>query len=94
MALLMNLTTILTAINIILIIILLYVYIKNFKKIKSMFTFGLLIFAILFLIQNIISFYFFVTMTPYFVNMVEIYVFLFSLIQTLAFVILNWITLK
>ena len=94
MAALMNLTTILTGVNILLILSLCYVYLKNLKKAISSFTIGLLIFALLFLIQNIVSFYFFLTMMPYFVNAVELYVFIFSVLQTLAFIILNWITYK
>ena len=94
MSMLMNIATVVNGINILLVLSLLYVYLKNLVKIKSIFTIGLVIFALLFLLQNIISFYFFITMMPYFVNEVESYVFLFSILQTLAFIVLNWITWK
>ena len=91
---LMTISTILTGVNIMLILSLLYVYISNYSKLKSMFTLGLGIFAVLFLIQNVISFYYFVTMMPYYAASVEGFVFAFSLLQTLAFVVLNYITWK
>ena len=81
-----------TVINCLLIFLLLYVYIKNAIKVKSLFTSGLLIFATLFLIQNIVSIYFYLTMMPYYVDEVETFGFIYSIIQTIAFTILNIIT--
>jgi heme/copper-type cytochrome/quinol oxidase subunit 4 len=92
MAMLMNVTTILTAISILTLGGLLYVYIQNLKKIKSKFTFGLFIFALLFLIQNIISLYYYLTMMNYYSPEVEIHVFIFTLLQTIAFITLLKIT--
>lgn len=89
---LMGITTILTGVNIILVIGLLWVYLRNLQKMKSMFTLGLVIFASLFLLQNAVSFYFFITMMPYFVNEVESHVFILTFLQTLAFGVMNWIT--
>lgn len=83
-----------TFINCLLILSLIYVYIKNAIKIKSFFTLGLLIFALLFLIQNIVSIYFYITMIPYYVDEVETFGFIYSIIQTVAFIILNIITWK
>ena len=92
MTFLINITTASTIINIILTLSLSYIYLKNLIKIKSSFTVGLVIFTSLFLLQNIVSFYFLITMMPYFVDEVESYIFLFSILQTLAFIVLNWIT--
>ena len=88
----MNLTTILTAVSSLSLLGLLYIYIKNLKNIKSKFTIGLLIFAVLFLLQNLISLYFYFTMTEYFVPQVEVHVFILTLLQTIAFLILLKIT--
>lgn len=88
----MNITTILTGISVLLLLGLLYVYYKNLKKIKSKFTIGLFIFALLFLLQNLVSLYFYLTMMDYYVPQVEIHVFIFSLLQTIAFLILLKIT--
>ena len=91
-SLIMNTTTILTGISTILLLGLIYVYYKNLRKIKSNFTMGLLIFAILFLIQNIVSLYYFITMMDYYVPEVETHVFIFTLLQTIGFGILLKIT--
>ena len=92
MAMLMNLTTILTAISALMLAALLHVYIKNLRKIKSSFTTGLLILALLFLIQNIVSLYFYLTMMEYYVPAVELHVFIFTLLQTIGFAILLKLT--
>ena len=90
----MSLTTWLTGLNILLLFSVLYVYFRNMIKMKSAFTSGLFIFTSLFLIQNLVSLYFFITMLPYFVSEVELHVFLLTILQTLAFIILNWLTWK
>ena len=92
MAMLMALTTILTSLSAIILAALLYVYIKNLRKIKSNFTLGLLIFALLFLIQNIVSLYFYLTMMDYYVLAVELHVFIFTLLQTIGFAVLLKLT--
>ena len=88
----MNATTILTGISTILLILILYVYGKNLIKIKSKFTIVLFAFALLFLIQNLVSLYFFLTMKDYYVPQVEVHVFILTLLQAIAFSILLKIT--
>ena len=88
----MNITTILTGISTILLLALMYIYYKNLRKIKSNFTIGLFIFAALFLIQNIVSLYYFITMMEYYAPEVEIHVFILTLLQTIGFGVLLKIT--
>ena len=88
----MNLTTILTGISTLLLLGLIGVYYKNLRKIQSPFTTGLLIFAMLFLIQNIISLFYFITMKNYYVPEVEVHVFILTLLQLIGFGILLKIT--
>ena len=71
---------------------LLYVYYRNFTKIKSKFTLGLMVFALLFIVQNIVSLYYFLTMMDYYVPEVEIHVFILTFLQFLGFLILLKIT--
>ena len=92
MAMLMNLTTVLTAISISALGGLLHIYIRNLRNIKSKFTIGLFIFALLFLLQNLVSLYFYLTMMEYYAPEVEIHVFILTLLQTIAFLILLKIT--
>lgn len=94
MALLMNLSVVLAIINVLLILGLIFVYWKNAMKIRSIFTIGLLMFAILFLVHNILYLYFSITMMPYYADSVQGFVFVFNLLQAMAFTILNIITWK
>ena len=83
-----------TGINLLLALALLVLYAKIVAKTKSTFTFGLLLFATLFVIQNAVSFYLFTTMMPFFVPEVASYVMVLSILQTAALVTLNYITWK
>jgi len=91
-SMLMKVITILTAISALLLLGLLYVYYKNLKAAKSKFTIGLFVFALLFLINNIVSLYFYITMKDYYVPAVELQVFILALLQTIAFAVLLKIT--
>ena len=88
----MNVTTVLAGISTLLLLGLLYVYSKNLKTIKSKFTIGLSLFAILFLIQNLVSLYYYITMMKYYAPEVEIHVFIITLLQAIGFAILLKIT--
>ncbi len=94
MEFLMKATTVLTALNIVFLLALGYIYVRNWLKLKTSFTSGLLLFNLLFLAQNLTSFYFYITMTPYFVDMVSLHVFILTLLQTIAFLILTIISWK
>jgi hypothetical protein len=89
---LMSSITILTTISAVLLAILMIIYIRNLGKFKSGLLTGLLIFTALFFIQNIVSLYYYITMMNYYVPAVKIHVFIFSLLQTIAFAIMLWIT--
>ena len=94
MALLMTLTTIFTALSLVLLIALLYIYFKGLKKVKSGFTLGLFFFAALFFLQNAVSLYFYLTMMDLYVSHVAIHVFIFTILQVIAFSILLYNTWK
>ena len=85
-------SAILTAINCLLIAGLLYVYLKNYSFLRSTFTLGLILFSLIFLVQNAISLYFYFTMMELYADGVEGYVFVLSAMQFVAFAILNWIS--
>ena len=90
----MKATFVLTSINIFLLLALGYVYGRNWFKMKSSFTLGLLLFTIVFLIQDLTSFYFYVVNMPYFVEMVSLHVLILTTLQTIAFIVLNIISWK
>jgi hypothetical protein len=82
---LMNLTLIFSIINIVLIMFILIIQARNFKVIKSPFTIGLLLFAFVFLIQNLLSTYYFVTMMKFYAKGLDIPAFINTILQTIAF---------
>lgn len=88
----MNVTTIITAVSTIFLLGLLYVYYKNLRQAKSKFTIGLFLFALLFLIQNLVSLYYYITMMKYYAPEVEAHVFILTLLQAIGFLILLKIT--
>jgi hypothetical protein len=92
MGAIMTLSTMVTGINILLILLLLYVYGRNFLKTRSDFAAGLLIFAGIFLLMNLVSFYYFISMMPYFVLEVQPYMLMLHMLQMAGFIVLNWIT--
>lgn len=67
---------------------LLYIYAKNLQHVKSKFTIGLFLFALLFLLQNAVSLYYYLTMMKYYVDDVAMHVFILTLLQTIAFIVM------
>jgi len=92
MSWLMNATTVLTGLSTIFLIALLVIYAKNLKGAKSKLLIGLIIFVGLFLIQNIVSLYYVITMMAYYVSDVEVHVFALTVLQTIAFAVMLWIS--
>jgi type II secretory pathway component PulF len=88
---LMQITFWISVLNIILLIFILSFQAKNFNKFKSGFTLGLLLFSAVFLIQNIIAAYFYMTMMPLFAQGTEIVHFIIMITQTIAFAIYLWV---
>ncbi len=88
----MKATFVLTIVNIVLLLALSYVYGRNWVKMRSTFTAGLLLFTLAFLAQYLVSFYFYATEMQYFVDMVSMHVFVLTVLQTIAFAILNGIS--
>ena len=94
MALIMQALSVITGINLLLLLSLLYVYVQNFMKLRSLFTAGLLIFTFLFIVQNALLFYFNMTMMNFYGESVMVYGLILSIIQLVAFLILNIVTWK
>lgn len=88
----MTATTILNAMSVILLLILLALYFKNLKNVRSKLLIGLIIVTLVFFIQNVFILYYSLTMMTYYVPAVEFLVLMLSILQTLAFSIMLWIT--
>lgn len=92
MSWMMQATTLLTGTAVVLLLVLLGMYIKNILVVKSKLLWGLIIFIALFLVQNSVSLYYYLTMMDYYVPAVEPHMFIFSVAQTVAFGIMLWIS--
>jgi hypothetical protein len=88
----MSATTVLTAISALLLVILLAVYFRNARRVKSKLLWGLIIFSLIFLAQNVFSLYYSLTMMEYYVPAVEFHILIFSILQTVAFSVMLYIT--
>ena len=81
MALMMDLALLTSATNIVLLVSLLYLYVRTYRKTRAIFTVGLIVFSLLFLIQNGVTIYSYATMAPLFGEGVLPYLFVTGLSQ-------------
>ena len=89
---LMGLTYIAVVANIILLVALLYPAINNYGKTRSSIALALLVFILLFLVENIVAIYFHLTLmyTP----AVEVEIAVLTVIQTIGFATFVWASYK
>ena len=80
--------------NIILLIALIWVYGNGFRKIRAQFTAGLLFFAGLFLVQNLLAFYSFLAMFMYYAPDVGGFVLAYTIVQTAGLGVLLWVSTR
>ncbi len=80
--------------NVILLIGLIWIYMSSFRKVRAQFTLGLVFFAALFLVQNLIALYSFVTMFMYYAVGVTGIVLAITVVQTAALSIMLWTGLR
>ena len=80
--------------NILLLIGLIIIYGSSFRKIKAAFTAGLLFFAGVFLLQNLLAFYSYVAMFMYYASDVEMIVMAITVAQTAGLAVLLWMSLR
>jgi len=80
--------------NVLLLMGLLWIYAGSFRKVRAEFTAGLLFFAALFLVQNLISLYSFVSMFMYYAAGVTWIVLTITVVQTAGLGIILWTGLR
>jgi len=83
-----------SAVNVLLLIALLWIYGVSFMKVRAQFTVGLLFFAALFLVQNLISLYSYLTMFMYYAPGVTWIVLSITVAQTAGLGIILWTGLR
>ncbi len=88
----MQATFVLTAVNIVLLLLLTYVYGRSWMRMRTSFTAGLLLFTLAFLLQYGVSLYCYLTGIESFVEMAGLNALVVTGLQTIAFAILNIIS--
>ncbi len=89
-----DLATIISIANVLMSISLLYVYIKNYLKMKLPFTLGLIIFAAIFLLQNLAAIYFQFAMIMYYTKDVAEFALVINTLECLGLASLVYVTYK
>ena len=90
----MGLVNVVSILNALMLFILLYVYIRNYKAIKSKFSLGLILFGLLFLIQNLVAIYFQTAMVDYYSKEVADFALILNILEALGFAALLYVTWK
>jgi len=93
MALMMDLAAIFSSLNIVVLTVLLYLYARIAWRSKAVYTTGMLIFASLLLLQNVVTAYSYVAMTPFFGDSVLPYLVIISVLEFGGLLALTRITL-
>lgn len=83
-----------SAINVLLLIGLIWVYAGSFRKVRAQFTLALVFFAALFLVQNLIALYSFLTMFMYYASGVEGIVLAITVVQSAGLAAMLWTGLR
>jgi hypothetical protein len=80
--------------NVVMLIGLLIIYGNSFRKVRAEFTAGLLFFSAIFLAQNLLAFYSYVTMFMYYADAIAGLVLAITIAQTAGLAILIWLSLR
>ncbi|HSB46897.1 MAG TPA: hypothetical protein VLD37_02700 [Candidatus Bilamarchaeum sp.] len=89
-----DLATLASALNVVILAALIYVYARNYLKLKSNFGLGLMLFASLLLLHNLAAVYFQVMMIMYYTTEVAGFAFVLNVLEALGLSILAYISLR
>ncbi len=94
MSTLMDLTFIVSGINLALLLALLYPGVQSFRKLRSPLSAALLAFVLIFIVEGLTTLYFNLDMMPFYTPSVEPLVLAIGLLKTISFSTLVWITYR
>jgi len=81
-------------VNVLLLVGVIWVYGNGYRRIRAEFTAGLLFFAGLFLVQNLLALYSFLAMFMYYASDVGGFVLAYTIVQTAGLGVLLWVSLR
>lgn len=82
------------AVNIIILAMLLFVFLRNFRHIRSSYNAGLIVFALVFLIENVLSMHLGIFAWPSYAATIISHIVLINVIQFFGLLVLFYITWK
>ena len=85
-----QLAALFSGVNVLLLLGLVWIYAGSFMKVRAQFTAGLLFFAALFLVQNLIALYSFLAMFMYYAPGVTWIVLSITVVQTTGLAVILW----
>ena len=91
---LMSITIGLVVLNIVVLLYLFFIQLRIVNKFKSGFAIGLFLFILVFLIENIVSLYFYLTMMHLYAVGTDLPVFVLKALESLALLIYLWLVHK
>lgn len=94
MSILMDVTFIISGVNILLLVALLYPSARNLQKTRSLIAAGLLVFVMIFLLESLMTIFFHISMMRFYSPEVEPQVIALSLLKMLSFGTLVWVTYR
>jgi hypothetical protein len=89
-----SITLALIALNIVLTLVLAVIYFRNYRTISSRMTLGLVVFAIAFLAENALDFFFYNSLLEQGITGVTTFHLTVNFLQMVALLILVWVTWK
>ena len=89
-----DITLAIIGVNIILTLVLAFIYLRNYRAISSKLTMGLMFFAALFLVENAADFYFYNSLLAQSFFVITSFTFFINLIEMIGLLILLYITWK
>ena len=89
-----ELCSIFSVFNVILLLSLIYIYVSNYLKLKSTFALGLILFAVLLILHNLAALYFQLMMVMYYTEQVAGFAMVLNALETLGLVCLVYISWK
>lgn len=83
---------VLHAVNVVLLLMLLYIYLQNYRKLKTKLTAGLVLFAALFMLQSLMNIYYDTTMAMYPSTSAETAATIVEAVKAAGFAVLLWVS--
>jgi len=80
--------------NVVMLLGLIVIYGNSFRKVRAEFTAGLLFFSVIFLVQNLMALYSYVTMFMYYADAVAGLVLAITIAQTAGLTVLIWLSVR